>query len=102
MNYLDYEGTIGVHRTFSEGAPVFDVFFAPKINDSACNSRRFRALEELAEFLEFLDVRDEMVQRTLSEVRAGRSALIPNVTLSDDIISGQGLDSTVTLNRRIN
>ena len=102
MSYLDYEGTIGVHRTFSEGDPVFDVFFAPKVNDSACNSRRFRVLEELAEFLEFLDVRDEMVQRTLDEVRAGRSALIPNVTLSDEMISGQGLDSSVTLNRRIN
>ena len=99
---MDYEGTIGVHRTFSEGAPVFDVFFAPRINDSACNSRRFRALEELAEFLAFLDVREDMVLRTLDEIRAGRSALIPNVTLSDEIILGQGLDSTVTLNRRIN
>jgi hypothetical protein len=100
--YLNHVGTIGVHRTFSEGAPVFDVFFAPRINDSACNSRRFRALEELAEFLAFLDVREDMVLRTLDEIRAGRSALIPNVTLSDEIILGQGLDSTVTLNRRIN
>ena len=99
---MDREGTIGVHRTFSEGATVFDVFFAPKISDSACNSRRFRALEELAEFLEFLHVREEMVERTMQEVRAGRSALIPDVTLSDEIISGQGLDSTATLNRRIN
>jgi len=99
---LDYEGTIGVHRTFSEGAPVFDVFFAPKVDDSACNSRRFRVLEELAEFLEFLDVREEAVERTLDEVRAGRSALIPNVTLSDEVISDQGLDSTITRKRRIN
>lgn len=99
---MDYEGTIGVHRTFSEGAPVFDVFFAPKVDDSACNSRRFRVLEELAEFLEFLDVREEAVERTLDEVRAGRSALIPNVTLSDEVISDQGLDSTITRKRRIN
>jgi len=91
-----------VHRTFSEGAPVFDVFFAPKVDDSACNSRRFRVLEELAEFLEFLDVREEAVERTLDEVRAGRSALIPNVTLSDEVISDQGLDSTITRKRRIN
>ncbi|MGA8223456.1 MAG: hypothetical protein WB780_17545 [Candidatus Acidiferrales bacterium] len=102
MSCLDYVGTIGVHRTFSEGTPVFDVFFAPKVDDSACNSRRFRALEELAEFLEFLDVREEMVERTLDEVRAGRSALIPNVTLSDEVISHQGLDSTITMKRRIN
>ena len=102
MQTLDYEGTIGVHRTFSEGAPVFDVFFAPKVDDSACNSRRFRVLEELAEFLEFLDVREEAVERTLDEVRAGRSALIPNVTLSDEVISDQGLDSTITRKRRIN
>ena len=102
MEFLDYEGTLGVHRTFSEGTPVFDVFFAPKVNDSACNSRRFRALEELAEFLASLDVREEMVQRTLEEVRAGRSALIPNVTLSDEVISNQGLDSTITMKRRIN
>jgi hypothetical protein len=102
VSYLDYEGTIGVHRTFSEGMPVFDVFFAPKVDDSACNSRRFRVLEELAEFLEFLDVREELVERTLDEVRAGRSALIPNVTLSDEVISHQGLDSTITMKRRIN
>src|SRR5271156_5487727 len=84
-----YEGTVGVHRTFSGNTPVFDVFFAPNVDGGACNSRRFRDLEEL-------------VGRTLEEVCAGRSASIAHVTLSDRVIAEEGLDSSVTMKRRIN
>jgi hypothetical protein len=97
-----YEGTVGVHRTFSGHTPVFDVFFAPNVDGGACNSRRFRELGELADFLEFLDLREDIVARTLEEICAGRSASIAHVTLSDEVISGEGLDSSVTLKRRIN
>jgi hypothetical protein len=86
----------------SENTPVFDVFFAPNVDETACNSRRFRELQELGEFLESLTLRHEVVERTLQTVSAGRSASIPNVVLSDEVIFDQGLDSTVTLNRRIN
>ena len=86
----------------SEDTPVFDVFFAPNVDKSACNSRRFRELQELGEFLESLAVQHEVVARTLDEVRKGRSASIENIVLSDEVIFDQGLDSTVTLNRRIN
>jgi hypothetical protein len=99
---LRHEGTIGIHRTLSEGGPVYDVFFAPNADESACNSRRFRALDGLAEFLVSLEVGEEWIMRTLNEVRAGRSALIPNVILTDEVISLEGLDSTLTSNRRIN
>ena len=97
-----YEGTVGVHRTFSGSTPVFDVFFAPNVDGGACNSRRFRDLEELAGFLEFLKLREEVVVRTLEEVCAGRSASISHVTLSDRVIAEEGLDSSVTMKRRIN
>ncbi|MFZ3217582.1 MAG: hypothetical protein WA192_16095 [Candidatus Acidiferrales bacterium] len=97
-----YEGTVGVHRTFSGDTPVFDVFFAPNVDGGACNSRRFRDLEELAQFLEFLDLHEEVVARTLEEICLGRSAAIAHVTLSDEVIAGEGLDSSVTLKRRIN
>jgi hypothetical protein len=99
---MTYEGTLGVHRTTSGKATVFDVFFAPNANGSACNSRRFRDLGDLAEFLESLELREELVVKTLEEICKGRSASIAHVTLSDEVISGEGLDSTVTLNRRIN
>jgi hypothetical protein len=99
---MKYEGTIGVHVTCSEDTPVFDVFFAPNADGDACNSRRFRALDELGAFLEFLDVRQELVEQALEEIRAGHSASISNVTLSDEVIFMQGLDSRVTMNRRIN
>ncbi|MGA7625000.1 MAG: hypothetical protein WCA38_19645 [Candidatus Acidiferrales bacterium] len=99
---MTYEGTIGVHRTFSGSETVFDVFFAPNVDGGACNSRRFREIGELAEFLEFLDLREEVVARTLEEICAGRSASIAPVTLSDEVISGEGLDSSVTLKRRMN
>ena len=99
---MKYEGTIGVHVTRSEDTPVFDVFFAPNADGDACNSRRFRALDELGAFLEFLDVREDLVEQALEEVRAGHSASISNVTLSDEVILMQGLDSRVTMNRRVN
>ena len=86
----------------SEDAPVFDVFFAPNMNKSECNSRRFRELQELGEFLESLEVKQEVVARTLDEVRKGRSASIENIVLSDEVIFDEGLDSTITLDRRIN
>jgi hypothetical protein len=90
---MKYQGTIGVHATVSEDTPVFDVFFAPNMNKSACNSRRFRELQELGEFLESLAVKHEVVTRTAS---------IENIVLSDEVIFDEGLDSTITLNRRIN
>jgi hypothetical protein len=99
---MTYEGTIGVHRTSNGKATVFDVFFAPNANGSACNSRRFREIGELGDFLESLDLNQEIVVKTLEEICKGRSAAIPHVTLSDEVIQGEGLDSTVTLNRRIN
>jgi hypothetical protein len=99
---VTYEGTIGVHRTFSGSATVFDVFFAPNVDGAACNSRRFREIGELADFLEFLRLREEVVARTLEELCKGRSASIAPVTLTDEVISGEGLDSTVTMKRRIN
>jgi hypothetical protein len=99
---MKYQGTIGVHATVSEDTPVFDVFFAPNRNKSACNSRRFRELQELGEFLESLEVKHEVVRRTLEEVRKGRSASIENIVLSDEVIFDEGLDSSITLDRRIN
>jgi hypothetical protein len=99
---MKYQGTIGVHATVSEDTPVFDVFFAPNMNKSECNSRRFRELQELGEFLESLEVKHEVVARTLDEVRKGRSASIENIILSDEVIFDEGLDSTITLDRRIN
>jgi hypothetical protein len=47
-------------------------------------------------------VQHEVVAKTLEELRKGRSASIENIVLSDEVIFDQGLDSTVTLNRRIN
>ena len=86
----------------SEDTPVFDVFFAPNVDKSACNSRRFRELQELGEFLETLEVQHEVVAKTLEELRKGRSASIENIVLSDEVIQIEGLDSSATLNRRMN
>jgi hypothetical protein len=47
-------------------------------------------------------VKHELVTRTLDEVRKGRSASIENIVLSDEVIFDEGLDSTITLDRRIN
>jgi hypothetical protein len=99
---MTYEGTIGVHRTSNGNATVFDVFFAPNANGSACNSRRFREIGELGDFLESLDLNAELVVKTLEEICKGRSAAIPHVTLSDEVILGEGLESTETLDRRLN
>src|ERR1700683_354687 len=99
---MKYQGTIGVHAKVSEETPVCDVFFSRNMNKNACNSRRFRELQELGDFLESLAVKRELVTRTLDEVRKGHSASIENIVLSDEVIFDEGLDSTITLNRRIN
>ena len=46
---------------------VFDVFFAPNVDGAAYNSRRFGDWE-LADFLEFLRLREEVVAQTLEEL----------------------------------
>jgi hypothetical protein len=43
-----------------------------------------------------------MVVRALEEVCMGRSAAIPHVTLTDEVIQFEGLDSITTRNRRMN
>jgi hypothetical protein len=99
---MTYEGTLGVHRTTCGKATVFDVFFAPNADGNACNSRRFREIGELGDFLESLDLNGEMVVKALGEVCKGRSAAIPHVKLSDEVIQIEGLDSMWTSNRRMN
>jgi hypothetical protein len=99
---MTYEGTLGVHRTTCGSATVFDVFFAPDAVGKACNSRRFREIGELGDFLESLDLNGEMVVRALEDVCMGRSAAIPHVTLTDEVIQFEGLDSITTRNRRMN
>jgi hypothetical protein len=99
---MTYEGTLGVHRTTCGKATVFDVFFAPNAVGDACNSRRFREIGELGDFLESLELNDETVVRALEVVCNGRSAAISHVTLTDEVIQIEGLDSMWTSNRRMN
>jgi hypothetical protein len=99
---MTYEGTLGVHRTTCGKATVFDVFFAPNAIGDACNSRRFREIGELGDFLESLELNGEIVVKALEEVCKGRSAAISHVKLSDEVIQVEGLDSSATLNRRMN
>ena len=99
---MTYEGTLGVHRTTCGNATVFDVFFAPNADGNACNSRRFREIGELGDFLESLDLNGELLVKALEEVCKGRSAAIKHVKLTDEVIQIEGLESSVTLNRRMN
>jgi hypothetical protein len=52
--------------------------------------------------LETLKLSEDAVAKALQEVCAGRSASIEHVTLSEEVILGEGLESTVTVDRRMN
>ena len=88
------EGTIRIHRSIGGTEAPFRVSFVPYSADgeSAEAMRSFREVQHVRAFLKSLGVRPDQINDVLRQIAAGRSASLPSVTLSDDVVKNAGLD----------
>jgi hypothetical protein len=96
------EGTIRVHRILGGSEAAFHVMFAPlepNEDGGTYGVQRFRELGHVRTFLKSLGIGAEHILEALRQLAAGRSASVPNVTLSDEALRREGLDSSPTQKR---
>jgi hypothetical protein len=88
------EGTIRIHRSIGGTEAAFRVSFVPYSADgeSAEAMRSFREVQQVRAFLKSLGVRADLITDVLRQIAAGRSATLPSVSLSDEVVKSAGLD----------
>jgi hypothetical protein len=93
------EGTIRIHRSIVGTGAAFRVSFVPYSSDgeSTAAVRAFHEVQHVRAFL--LGVGAELIKDALRQLAAGRSASVPNVSLSDEAVKSAGLTSTENLAR---
>jgi hypothetical protein len=91
---MPIEGTIRIHRSIGGTEAPFRVSFVPYSaeGESAEAMRTFREVQQVRAFLKSLGVRLELITDVLRQIAAGRSASLPSVTLSDDVVKNSGLE----------
>lgn len=98
---MAHEGTIRIHRLIGGTGAAFRVSFVPYSadNESTAGVRSFHEVQHVRAFLKVLGVGTELIKDALRQLAAGRSASVPNVSLSEDVVKNSGLTSTVNLAR---
>ncbi len=96
------EGTIRIHRSIGGTGAAFRVSFAPYDSDveGAAGVRSFHEVQQVRAFLKSLGVNAQLTADALRQLAAGRSASVPNVSLSEEDVKNAGLNGTATLARR--
>jgi hypothetical protein len=96
------EGTIRIHRLIGGTGAAFRVSFVPYSadGDSVAGVRSFHEVQQVRAFLKGLGLGAELIKDALRQLAAGRSASVPNVSLSEEAVKGAGLDSSASLARR--
>ena len=91
---MPIEGTIRIHRSIGGTEAPFRVSFVPYSaeGESAEAMRTFREVQQVRAFLKSLGIRLELITDVLRQIAAGRSASLPSVTLSDDVVKNSGLE----------
>jgi len=81
---------------------AFRVSFVPYDSDGegTAGVRSFHEVQQVRAFLKSIGVNAEVVKEALRQLAAGRSASVPNVALSEEVVKSSGLDATVNLARR--
>jgi len=94
------EGTIRIHRSIAGTGAAFRVTFVPydEEEDSA-GERTFRELQQVRAFLKMLGLGAEYITDALRQLTAGRSASLPNVSLSDKARKSAAFESLENLAR---
>jgi|SRR5271170_4891860 hypothetical protein len=96
------EGTIRIHRSIGGTGAAFRVSFVPYDSDGegTAGVRAFHEVQHVRAFLKSLGVNAELVKDALRQLAAGRSASVPNVSLSEEVVKSAGLDTSASLARR--
>jgi len=94
------EGTIQIHRSIAGTGAAFRVAFVPydDSEDAApAGHRSFHQLQEVRAFLKVLGVGAEYIKDALRQLTAGRSAWVPNVSISEKALRNAGFVSVQNL-----
>jgi hypothetical protein len=96
------EGTLQIHRSIGGTGAAFRVAFVPYGDSDETappGERRFHHLQEVRAFLKLLGIGAEYAKDALRQLTMGRSAWVPNVSLSDKALRSAGFVSIENLAR---
>ena len=96
------EGTIRIHRSIAGTGAAFRVAFTPyseSDENPVGGERSFHELQQVRAFLKMLGLGAEYIKDALRQLTAGRSASVPNVSLSDKAVKNAGFENLVNLAR---
>jgi len=94
------EGTIRIHRSIAGTGAAFRVSFVPYDSEEESGGERsFRELQQVRAFLKLLGVGAEYIKDAFRQLTAGRSASLPNVTLSEKAVKSAGFESVENMAR---
>ena len=93
------EGTIRIHRSIGGTGAAFRVTFVPYDDEEETGERSFRELQQVRAFLKMLGLGAEYIKDALRQLTAGRSASLPNVTLSEKAVKSAGFVNLESLAR---
>jgi hypothetical protein len=97
------EGTIRIHRSIGGTGAAFRVAFVPYAEAEDApptgGERSFRELQQVGAFLKMLGLGAEYIRDALRQLTAGRSASLPNVSLSDKALKSAGFENLASLAR---
>lgn len=97
------EGTIRIHRSIGGTGAAFRVSFVPyEEEDETGGERSFHELQQVRAFLKMIGVGSEVVKDALWQLTSGRSASIPNISLSDKAVKSASFVSLANLARSNN
>jgi len=93
------EGTIRIHRSIGGTGAAFRVTFVPYEEGEeapAAGERSFHELQQVRAFLKMLGVGTEFIKDALRQLTAGRSASVPNVSLSEKAVKSAGVTDKIS------
>jgi hypothetical protein len=93
------EGTLRIHRSIGGTGAAFRVSFIPYSSDGegTAGVRAFHEVQHVRAFLKMLGVGTEIVKEALRQLTAGRSASVPNVSLTEAAVKNNGLTTVENL-----
>ncbi|HKV25151.1 MAG TPA: hypothetical protein VJN93_11220 [Candidatus Acidoferrum sp.] len=94
------EGTIRIHRSIGGTNAPFRVAFVPYDEENETGGERsFRELQQVGAFLKMLGLGAEYIKDAIRQLTAGRSASLPNVSLTEKAVKNAGFVSFANLAR---
>jgi hypothetical protein len=96
------EGTIQIHRSIGGTGAAFRVAFVPYADGDdtkPAGQRSFHHLQEVRSFLKLLGLGADFIKDALRQLTAGRSAWVPNVSISEKAMRSAGFVNMENLAR---